>query len=114
MSRFIDITGHRFGRLIVIQSANIDARRNKLWLCRCDCGNEKIIGGTNLQWGRIESCGCLRIERVIQAARTHGASKTPEHDAWISMLQRCNNPKNPAFKHYGGRRNRSMRTLASI
>ena len=53
MSRFIDITGHRFGRLIVIQSANIDARRNKLWLCRCDCGNEKIIGGTNLQWGRI-------------------------------------------------------------
>lgn len=56
-----DLTGQRFGSLIAISRA---ARPDGLtsggayWLCKCDCGNEKIIMGKSLQQGRTKSCGC--------------------------------------------------------
>ena len=34
-----------------------------LWFCKCDCGNEKIIQGSNLQNRNIQSCGCLQQEK---------------------------------------------------
>ena len=56
-----DLTGQRFGSLIAISRA---ARPDGLissgayWLCKCDCGNEKIIMGKSLQQGKTKSCGC--------------------------------------------------------
>ena len=35
-----DLTGQRFGRLIVIKRVN-DKRQGTFWLCKCDCGNKK-------------------------------------------------------------------------
>lgn len=62
--KFIDLTGRRFGRLLVIKW--IGRKNNSsVWLCLCDCGNEKIISSSNL--GRsTKSCGCLNKELTIK------------------------------------------------
>lgn len=60
-----DITGNRYGRLVVIKdSGKRNASRSALWLCKCDCGNEKIANGTDLRRGDTQSCGCLRKENI--------------------------------------------------
>jgi len=57
--RFIDVTGQRFGRLVVIEF--IEKRsRFPFWLCRCDCGNDAIVNVYALLNGRTVSCGCRR------------------------------------------------------
>lgn len=56
-----DLTGRRFGRLTVIKHSHI-ANNVHYWICKCDCGNERIASGSNLQQGYIKSCGCLKKE----------------------------------------------------
>jgi hypothetical protein len=56
--RFIDITGERFGRLLVIGLDEGNAK-NTSWQCRCDCGQTKVVIKSNLKAGRTKSCGCL-------------------------------------------------------
>jgi len=63
-----DLTGKRFGRLIVLKQRGYDSRRNALWLCACDCGARKLIASNSLIWSKTESCGCYRKEL---ASRTH-------------------------------------------
>lgn len=57
MSKVIDLTGQRFGRLTVIERS--DSKNGRAtWLCKCDCGNTKVISGVDLRRGTIKSCGC--------------------------------------------------------
>jgi|ERR1035437_9892410 hypothetical protein len=75
MSRNIkNIIGQRFGKLKVIKMAEtpkIDTRHGKWWLCKCDCGNEKIIMGVSLRTGKSKSCGCGNIAtRFKRSGRT--------------------------------------------
>lgn len=66
MTKKIDLTGKRFGRLVVLgDSGKRTYRKNGkvraiLWNCKCDCGNNKKISGENLMSGKTNSCGCLR------------------------------------------------------
>lgn len=62
MAEVKDLTGQRFGRLEVIRYYGRNHRNRKAWLCKCDCGNEKIIAQDDLNTGRVNSCGCLRKE----------------------------------------------------
>lgn len=59
MGTFIDLTGQRFGRWIVIELSNCHSKRIH-WLCRCDCGKTRLIMGDNLRSGASKSCGCSR------------------------------------------------------
>lgn len=53
-----DIAGQRFGMLTAIrQTASV--KQKTMWLCRCDCGNEKIVQKQALKMGRIQNCGCV-------------------------------------------------------
>lgn len=54
-----DWIGKRFHSLTVIAYAGKENGMHR-WLCRCDCGNEKIVGQTLLQNGKTKSCGCLQ------------------------------------------------------
>lgn len=56
-----DLTGQRFGRLLVVRYSDTQNRRAR-WLCRCDCGNEAIIAGKSLRSGATTSCGCRNRE----------------------------------------------------
>ena len=62
MGKKIDLTGREFGELRVI--AEHSERKNKkiYWVCKCSCGTEKLISGSDLKSGKIKSCGCLKTE----------------------------------------------------
>lgn len=60
----IDLTGKTFGRLFVVSQASTDNNRVIMWNCRCTCGTNKIIRGTDLRSGAIVSCGCYHLERL--------------------------------------------------
>lgn len=66
MSKFIDLTGQRFGRLTVLKRAddyvNPSGRHCVMWRCKCECGNEKDILGNSLTTGKTMSCGCYNEE----------------------------------------------------
>ena len=59
-----DLTGRRFGKLVVIKDNGIhitpSGKKKFLWLCQCDCGNRKVVTGKRLVEGRTKSCGCIR------------------------------------------------------
>lgn len=98
-----DITGQRFGRLVVIKIAGQDKWRSKLWECLCDCGATTIVKGESLKAGSTQSCGCLRKERVLKAITKHGMSATLIYHLWQTMHSRCENPNCIGYKNYGGR-----------
>ena len=60
-----DLTGQRFGRLLVLnvcKTENVNGKNRTYWRCKCDCGMEIVTGGTYLVRGSTKSCGCLRSE----------------------------------------------------
>jgi hypothetical protein len=104
MPKVIDLTGRRFGLLIVIERVENPnpANRNSRWHCRCDCGGETTTISQHLRSGHTTSCGCQRHEKY---ALTHGRSMNPgrTYRAWLNMRTRCNNPQATDYRHYGGR-----------
>ena len=103
MSKFIDLTGQRFGGLTVIGFAKKSNDRQYMWKCRCDCGNEIVIRSHSLRSGNTRSCGCLQKETNIKLRQTHGMTKTRLYNIWQSMKQRCSLPSASCYKYYGGR-----------
>lgn len=72
-----NLTGRRFGRLVVLGRAAIVSTR-ACWDCRCACGSGCVAAGSDLQRGHTTSCGCARRD----AARTHGLSQRSEYRVW--------------------------------
>lgn len=103
MGKLIDLKGQRFGRLLVLRQEQTRKRR-AYWLCRCDCGTEKILSASALRYGSTRSCGCLRkdISRA-RATKIDGHYYEKLHGVWNAMNQRCRNPNNADFKYYGAR-----------
>ena len=105
MPKKIDLTGRRFGRLTVIEEAPQAKPGKTRWLCKCECGKEKIVAGRELRTGDTKSCGCLKSElvakRMSELLKTHGESRTKLYQKWHSMIWRCTNPKDISYKHYG-------------
>jgi hypothetical protein len=68
MSRLIDLTGKRFGRLTVLHRGNdhiLPSGYHAIrWVCRCDCGKVISVYANGLQSGRAKSCGCLRSDSL--------------------------------------------------
>lgn len=58
MAKALDLTGLRFGNLIVLSRAKNNHKGNTQWLCKCDCGNTRIALGYDLTHGRTVTCGC--------------------------------------------------------
>ena len=106
MSRpVIDLTGQRFGRLVVIGRADppMDLRRKARWHCICDCGNETDALGDNLRRGKTASCGCLQKERARVVNTIHGQTHSRLYSIWKNMQTRCANPHSTYYDNYGGR-----------
>ena len=99
----INLTGQKFDRLLVIKESNIKKGGKTCWECLCDCGNYKIVVGTNLTLGKSKSCGCLHNELLTQRNITHNQRHTKIYEIWKTMKQRCNNPNLKNYKNYGGR-----------
>lgn len=59
----LDITNRRFGRLVAIKDMGSDGK-SRIWLCRCDCGNTKLLSTYRLSV--TQSCGCLQLEAAVK------------------------------------------------
>lgn len=96
--RKVDLTGQRFGRLLVIGLESRNKHRSH-WKCQCDCGNEKIAEMGQLHNGHTKSCGCLRKELNT----VHGKFNCSEYRSWQAMKSRCENKNTTRYVDYGGR-----------
>lgn len=99
MGVFIDLTGARFGRLVVLAQMARRVNKRIMWECICDCGNLVFVSGNNLRTGNTVSCSCIKATNHLK----HGMSNTPEDRAYHAAKGRCNNPDNEAYLDYGGR-----------
>lgn len=101
-----DLTGQRFGRLIAIER-DYTRRDSARWLCRCDCGTEKVITSSCLRTGHTQSCGCLKREGIIARSTKHGLTtrkgRTPTYNTWWNMIRRCTRTEDPRWPDWGGR-----------
>lgn len=63
MGKLVDLTGQRFGRLIVLyRGEKVKHNETVKWYCKCDCGNYCWVDGPELRKGDTKSCGCLKAE----------------------------------------------------
>ena len=105
-TRYQDLTGRVFGRLLVVGLARRDRPGRYIWQCLCDCDNEKLVAGNDLRYGNTKSCGCLRRESAALQGFSnvkHGMSFTSEVAAYRAALYRCTRPNNKYYRNYGGR-----------
>lgn len=87
-------SGFRSGKLVAVRPTTAN---EKEWVCVCDCGGEKVVLACALRGQEVKSCGC------IPGRRRHNGKGTRTYLIWKHMRGRCGNPKNKAWKNYGGR-----------
>lgn len=102
MAKHKDMTGCRFGRLLVVERIPSDRFGNAKWKCICDCGGVSEPLGQSLRYGATTSCGCISKELAVSRA-THGASGSSEYKAWHAMIERCTTPSHHKWHRYGAR-----------
>ncbi|EIF30926.1 hypothetical protein BCh11DRAFT_06438 [Burkholderia sp. Ch1-1] len=105
MGARIEISGQRFGRLLVIDKAPSNLGKSPVtrWNCVCDCGETRIVTTFNLLRGRAKSCGCLHKEITSRNSTTHGLTRSGAWKSWRAMRARCTNATNGSYPNYGGR-----------
>ena len=107
MSKLIDLSGQKYGRLTVVCRNGSNESKRALWLCKCECGNEITVIGDLLRNGHVQSCGCLLSEYRKDKMTKHGYGKHSEVDrlyrVWRGMKTRCYSKNAKSYKWYGGR-----------
>lgn len=112
----MDITGQVYGRLTVegFSSFGKPSKSGKRgmtkWLCRCECGNMRVVFLTCLRSSQTKSCGCYSKDFLAKWVAehpnqnyVHGKSDKPIHNIWMGMIKRCENPACNHYERYGGR-----------
>lgn len=96
-----DLTCRKFGKLFVLHRSDDKGNGKKpvvKWVCRCECGKETSASSYALLSGHTVSCGCKKIKHMESYKH-----RTRLYNIWKCMRQRCNNPNNPSYPHYGGK-----------
>jgi len=103
MPIIIDLTGQRFGKLVVIRFLGRD-KKHSMFQCLCDCGGLAVVTSNNLRREHTTSCGCQSSRKTIgERTGTHGLSKHPLFESWIGMRNRCYWQGHNRWEHYGGK-----------
>lgn len=87
--KFIDLTGQRFGRLVVTKLHHKDKFYTRHWLCKCGCGKELIVSECHIKSGHTKSCGCLNRERC----KTQGDHWKKEEIEFLKINYSIHGPK---------------------
>ena len=85
MSKTIDLAGQRFGRLMVLSRAENTKAGQAKWLCKCDCGETKVVSGYHLRSGRITSCGCYQKERASEYSKKYNGYRVDGKTVFVKM-----------------------------
>lgn len=103
MAKAEDLAGRRFNMMTVLcrsDKVHNTVNRGAYWLCRCDCGKEKIISAKVLKAGHIVSCGCHR--RTENSVKRNPLVKSL-YSVYNGMKQRCYNENCFSYQWYGAR-----------
>lgn len=92
MGKIKDLTGKKFGKLLVL------GNKGSKKICLCDCGKICEIDTNHLITGHSKSCGCGNARNWKTAL---GLSTTSLYGVWRGMLDRCYNENSIAYKYYG-------------
>lgn len=92
-----ELIGRKFGRLTVISKHSQDNSDKWQYLCRCECGNEKVIRGADLKNGKVLSCGCYKNEKTIERSSGENSNfwidgRTPQNQLDRSRIRESLNP----------------------
>lgn len=98
-----DLSGQRFGKLVVIKRLGSDKQKRAMWECQCDCGCKTVVASSYLINGDSKSCGCAKRESIIKRSVKHGKCNSRLYRVWANMIQRCTDPKHKHYQRYGGR-----------
>ena len=105
----MNLLSKRFGRWTVVSKSEPRIDKNgcaiNRWLCKCDCGNEKIVLQASLISGRSKSCGCLNKDIVSKMWNKHGLSNVGSglYSVWHGIKYRCYCKSSHDYPNYGGR-----------
>jgi len=101
----MDYSGQKFNQITILHKVKAKNKSSAFYMCRCDCGTEKIISLAKLKNGNTVSCGCYH--KTLKPTFIHGHSvgnrKTRTYITWRMMRQRCYNPNSDQYKWYGGK-----------
>lgn len=101
--------GDRYGRLTVLQEVERGRKpcgqTFRRFLCKCDCGNTKVIPLFCLRQGLVRSCGCLGNESRFTSKRKYPeiAASSRLYKIWVKMKRRCYDTSSIEYKNYWGR-----------
>lgn len=95
--------GHTWGKRTVLRLAQITNGPERMYLCRCECGSEDIVGVYTINAGRMSQCSKCRIAYTNKANTKHGMSRNRTHKIWEGIIRRCNNSWDKDYERYGKR-----------
>lgn len=103
MAAPLAITGEQFGWLRALHPTAARSNGGVVWSFQCRCGAVVLKRTDSVVAGIVVSCGCFNAAKSTTHGHWKGNTPTPTWRSWDHMRQRCGNPKNDAWKHYGGR-----------
>lgn len=100
---FKDLKGKRFGEWTVLDLSGKNKYNQRLWKCKCSCGEIAEVTSGVLLGGYSRSCRDCAYKKKGENQKTHGMSRNRIYKIYQGVLNRCNNKNNYSFEHYGGR-----------
>lgn len=97
---FKDVSGQRSGHLLALRYHGYIGK-DRAWWCRCDCGRELVVKGSDIRRQTIKSCGFQCPHFTENHHRKHGMYLSPEYKAWRSMRDRCHRKTSHRYALYG-------------
>jgi hypothetical protein len=82
-----NLTGKRYGRYTVLGPHDV-VRDTMRWVCRCDCGTEKVVWGNHLKAGSVVSCGCAQKETAAEYGKMNAASLIGQKFGRLTVIER--------------------------
>ena len=92
--KFQDLTGQKFGKLTVVSRGENNSSGMLQWVCRCDCGEQRVVLGSNLKKRHTQSCGCMRGDSIqdltgMRFSRLRVIGRAPNRKGAVMWLCQC-------------------------
>lgn len=99
-----DLAGATFGLMSVLWRSSRAGIKDP-WDCQCACGTKMTVPRSELEGGKVQSCGCAMTPQKAKPRRirSHGLSHLPTYRIWAAMKRRCYAPNSTSYASYGGR-----------
>lgn len=107
MSKLINLTGMKFGKLTVVRRGDshttASGQRVTMWECKCECGNSLVVSASNLRTGHSKSCGCGNLARHYVHGDCADGKVDRLYSIWSQMVRRCYDERCDKYSLYGAR-----------